>query len=312
MNIFFSRATRLIFKLVKFVDYVFFVKTCTYQTYEKIHAWLGYPLIKLEFYSGLGYWPNMNKPKSFNEKLLSARILDRSELLPLISDKLAVRGYIEKKVGKKYLVPLHGVYESITAFEGANLPDECVLKMNHSSGQIIFKRAGEDISNEYYRIEKWFSEKYKFQKLMWFSQKIKRQLLVEDLLTDDQGQVPKDYKFFVFGGEVEFIQVDLDRFNRHSRTLYSPDWKVMGVGYAYTRGYEIEQPSLLSEMKSIAEKLASDFDFMRVDLYEVEGKVYFGELTSYPSSGNGRFEPSEYDFELGKKLEERKSACGTV
>lgn len=291
---------KVIFVGFRFFDKLFLVSLLSYNKYEKLHAFWGYPLIRLYTYVHLGYWPNLRNPSTFNEKLLHDRLFHKNELIQIISDKYAVRDYVAKCIGEEYLIPLLATYDSCNELKEADLPSDCAIKMNHSSGQIVIRKNSSDISKRYPEIVNWFKDKYRYQELMWFNQKIERKLVAEELLLDEKGQVPKDYKFFVFGDEVEFVQVDLDRFNGHSRMLYSPDWKPMDVSYAYPVGYESESPECLDEMLDLAIKLGADFSFMRVDLYEVDGKIYFGELTPYPLAGWGRLEPYSYDVHLGK------------
>jgi len=104
----------------------------------------------------------------------------------------------------------------------------------------------------------------------------------------------------MFHGECQLIQVDYDRFTKHSRTLYDTDWNVLDASYKYIKGPKTKRPSSLERMLQIARELAKEFDFVRVDLFEVNGQIYFGELTHYPESGRGRFTPKSLDFELGK------------
>lgn len=135
----------------------------------------------------------------------------------------------------------------------------------------------------------------------WWYNEIPARIIIEEHLTPGTGSVPVDYKFFVFGGCVEFVQVDLGRFVNHTRTLYSRDWIKQEFQLGYPHCMSAEKPSMLSEMISVAEALANDVDFLRVDLYQIGAdRVVFEELTVCPSLGHGRFNPSEWDKKLGQ------------
>jgi hypothetical protein len=124
-------------------------------------------------------------------------------------------------------------------------------------------------------------------------------ILVEELLGDG-GAVPPDYKFYVFHGRVRLVSVELDRFTFHTRNLYTPAWEQLPVEWVYPAGKDIERPAALAEMIDVAERLGADTDFVRVDLYSVGERVVFGELTNYPDAGYGRFDPPDFDRQLGE------------
>lgn len=109
-----------------------------------------------------------------------------------------------------------------------------------------------------------------------------------------------DYKFFCFHNKPYCVQVDSGRFGEHRQNFYDMDWKPLGIHCTYPCGGEINRPQNFDEMKQVAALLSEGFPFVRVDLYNTHGKVYFGELTFYPSSGYGQFHPENFDFEMGK------------
>jgi hypothetical protein len=132
----------------------------------------------------------------------------------------------------------------------------------------------------------------------WAYSKVKPRILVEELLLSD-GQIPKDYKFFVFRGSVGLVQVDQDRFAGHRRNLYTPRWEKLEIEYVYPPGPSDPRPTKLEEMVAVAERLGDQIDFARVDLYNIGDRVVFGEITAYPEGGYGRFDPPEFDARLG-------------
>ena len=141
----------------------------------------------------------------------------------------------------------------------------------------------------------WLSHTYK-RNSEWAYREVPPRLLVEEFLA---GGVPPDYKFFVFHGRVRMIEVDLDRFTGHKRSLYTADWQRLPVQYGHPAGDDVELPSALPEMIDVAEALGAATDFVRVDLYSLPGRVVCGELTNYPMAGRGWFDPREFDRELG-------------
>ena len=115
----------------------------------------------------------------------------------------------------------------------------------------------------------------------------------------EQKQGLTDYKFFCFNGKPYCVQVDTGRYNGHRQNFYDMQWRSLGVHCTYPEGEGVERPESFEEMKTLAAQLSKDFLFVRVDLYNVGGKIYFGELTFYPSSGYGKFKPDRFDFDMG-------------
>lgn len=135
----------------------------------------------------------------------------------------------------------------------------------------------------------------------WCYKNLKPKLIIEELLNDSNGNIPVDYKFYCFNGEVKFLQVDFDRYSAHKRNLYDPDFNLINCGYAFpNKQITAFPPENFKELKLIASILSKGLDFIRVDLYSVENKAYFGEMTNYPENGFGRFEPNEYDLFFGR------------
>ncbi len=271
-----------------------------FDTKEKL---LGYPSEKKRFFSLMGYEPNLAHPRTFSEYLVYKKIHDRNPLLPTLSDKYAVREYIEKNLpeGKDILIPLlyHGAPRDIP-FE--SLPEEYIVKANHNSGPNIMVTKEKLVPRQ--QIIETMTEQlrrpYALFKHEWAYQKIRpRQVVVETLLRDEKGSIPKDYKFHMIRGECAFIQVDFDRFTSHTRTLYDASWNYIPGTLKFPQGREDNKPQNLDRMLEIARKLSSPFDYLRVDLYSIGDKVYFGELTHYPGSGMEPFTPKELDDRFG-------------
>lgn len=261
-------------------------------------------------------------PTTFNEKVRYRMATDRREILTIFADKVAVRQYVSEKVGDHVLPQLYAVTSDPETLDRSKLPREFVLKASHGSGGtiIVADHASREqrlphsphgwerfqIHPEYLdwdRLVKccryWLGLRY-MPRTEWAYSKVKPRILVEELLVDD-GQIPKDYKLMVFGGKVELIWVDQDRFLDHRRNFYSARWEaLLDVAFHYPRGAPDSRPPRLEEMVAVAERLGDQIDFIRVDLYNIGERVVFGEITNYPEGGSGSFTPPEFDEQLGR------------
>jgi hypothetical protein len=262
----------------------------------------------------------MPPPVTFNEKVRYKMLADRRPLLTTFADKLASREYVASKVGAHLLTELHAVTSDPATLPDAGLPPEFVLKPTHASGACVVVAsfappAGElpELTGPWTQAlvtpaqlrwdrlvglcEAWIGRSY--NSCEWAYRNVPRRILVEELL-EDEGSVPFDYKLFVFHGRVRLIQVSFDRYEAHTRNLYTPEWERLPVEYGGPAGRDVAPPSALLEMRQIAEALGSETDFVRVDLYCLGERVVFGELTNYPFAGAAEFTPAEFDRELGK------------
>ncbi|EHH2462944.1 hypothetical protein V8073_000897 [Vibrio parahaemolyticus] len=245
----------------------------------------------------------ISSPKTFNEKLYYRKYFGNQEFMADKADKYLVRDYVEKKVGKEILIPLLGCYDVIDESIWSNLPEKFVLKTNHGSGSDhieIVKSKSE--SNKHLIIEKMNKAvRQSFGKLNHqpFYDLIERKILVEEYLETEK-YTPDDYKFHVFKNEV-FIQVDVGRYTEHKRSLYDVNWRKLD--FKLNSKYDFaskDKPENLDEMIAIARALAEGYDYVRIDLYNVHGKIYFGEITQTHGNGTENFEPPSKDLEWGK------------
>ncbi len=264
-----------------------------------------YQLEKIRFYKKVGYQINLKNPKSFNEKIIWKKIYDRNPLLPMTTDKYAVRSYIKKVLGeekaKEILIPLLYVTDQPETIPFERLPSAFIVKPNHVSGdKIIVENSYFDKKEIIKTCRRWLKTPYGLEKLEWAYQPIKRKIIIEKLLLDDDGKIPKDFKFNMFHGKCKLVLVMFDRMNHPSISTFDEEWNFLSVKIPYPQGPKIKKPKNYEIMLALAEKLSKPFDYVRVDLYDLNGKIYFGELTHYPDSGVLKFEPSSFDFELGK------------
>jgi len=233
-------------------------------------------------------------------------LFERSPVWTLFSDKLRVRDYVASRVGNQFLVPLLWVGENPAEIPFDQLPDKFVIKANHGCDYNIFVKDKSQLDQVKTRLllMKWLAQNYcqdLFLGAPWGYKNIQPAIMVESFLGDN-GRVPPDYKFFCYSGRMELLKVDFNRFEDHSEAFFDRDMNrltLLGRGIRPHRG-KISFPDNYQEMVQVAESLANGIDFIRVDLYSVSGRVYFGELTCYHGGGLIRLYPRKYDFLLGK------------
>lgn len=245
--------------------------------------------------------PRFGKPVTFSDKVNWRILNDRRPLLEWTCDKLAMKEYASKQEIDRLHVP-HTIWSGsdIHDLRSADLPERWVLKPNHRSGLIHFGRGQADCQDLTAVTATWLDPFESSKMHEWAYAKARPMLLVEELL-GPPGSPPPDYKIFVFDGEPEIIEM-VNRYDGNQQRLYRSDWSPLDVLYGPQGMAPIAPPPPgLDRMLAIAQQLARPFDFMRVDLYDVDGSIVFGELTPYPCGGLERFRPASFDVELGKK-----------
>ena len=266
----------------------------------RIRTILGQPLSRKS-------WPRM----TFNDKVDFRRMFSRDATLVAFSDKLAMREYAMKRLGHQSVPKLIHTSDCIDDF--VNLPGPYVLKANHGSGMVIFVGTVDRMTNRQSAMaEAWLSIDYCWDDLEWGYRDARRCLIAEEKLVSSDGEVPDDYKFFVFDGSVQMIQVDSKRFENHRRLLLLPDWTPLEATLSYPRPSKVPEvaPANLETMSEWASVLGKGLDFVRVDLYDLGSQVLVGELTPYPGGGRNVFRPSSYDHWLGGKWVNRDGKAG--
>lgn len=240
-----------------------------------------------------GRLPNLESPTSFNELVQIRKLYDRSPLLPLWADKLTAKKLAADQLGPQWVTPL--------LWSGCKLPRDrvsqgpLVVKARHGCRQNAFvdhSTRGWDAAKQ--ASEKWMHGRYGWWLDEWLYGEIPRGLLVEPFI-GSSGQLPVDYKIFVFGGEATHVQVHIDRASRHRWIVHDRDWRPLVSGAP-----ALQRPSGLNEMLAAAEQLASKFDFARVDFYQPKSQPLFGEMTFYPGSGLDPIKPNGLDQEFGR------------
>lgn len=259
-------------------------------------------LDRMLFTYRLKYIPHLLHPRSLNEKICYKKLFDRNPIQIITADRIKVRDFASQKASDLKFAQLlwHGTRLDEHTWE--MLPQQFVLKGNHGSGLIYFadkQRDSRDAIQEL--MNRMLNVDYAGYAREWFYAHVEPAIVIEEKLDTGVG-VPPDYKFWCCNGRVQFVHIDVGRFGTHTRNLYDRDFNQLDVLLKLPKGEPIEKPAQYNLAIEIAEALASDFDFIRVDLYLLEGGIYFGELTNTPSAGHSLFKPRSFDFEIGETL----------
>lgn len=225
-------------------------------------------------------------------------------------DKYTAKDYVAEKIGESYVIPTIGVWNSPEMIDFDRLPDKVVLKTTHDSGgiRIIDKKEGYDREEIMRFLRYRMSRNLSNITREWPYRGVKPRIIAEEYLEDTCSDTHelRDYKFFCFSGKVKMMKIDYDRFTNHHANYYGRNRELLPfieIKYPRDLSKDIQLPSHFDEMISLAEKLSDGLRFLRVDFYEINDKVYFGELTFYPASGFGPFEPDEWDLTIGSWLD---------
>jgi len=257
------------------------------------------------YFRKFGRWPNLERPAGFNEKIIVKILSDRRSFMTLFADKLRVRDYVRLTTPDLYLPTLYWWSSRADTLPFDELPNAFVMKANHGSGwlQVVEDRMLLRRRDLVAAGNRWLRRDFTAVGRERAYSGVHRAVYAEELLRSETGGLPPDYKFFVFGGKVRLVQVDRDRFTRHTQALYDEHWRFIPGTVAAAQGGEVDPPHSLATMIRVAEQLSAGVDFVRVDLYAIAGKAYFGELTTSPNKGLSPFEPLSLDGWLGSCLQ---------
>ncbi|WP_413730549.1 ATP-grasp fold amidoligase family protein [Sodalis sp. RH22] len=248
-------------------------------------------------------WPNIAQPTTFSEKI-TIRNFRPKAIYTNLADKYLVREYIANTIGKKYLIELHAVFDELTPEIYAGLPQAFVIKANHGSGfnLVVHDKADTTFEQLSALTRFWTKTNYYKTSRERHYKKIQPRILVEHLL-QDEGHIPNDIKFHCFNQQGEmhiFIQVDYDRYGLHRRDVFDTEWHKTDIRMGLPNNpVPMPAPKNLPEMVTLAKRLAADFNYVRVDFYEADGNVYFGELTFTPGGGLCKMYPEGVQHQWG-------------
>lgn len=250
---------------------------------------------------------NLHSPCTFNEKLQWLKLYDRNPEYTKMVDKYEAKRYVADIIGQEFIIPTLGVYDKFDEIDFDKLPEQFVIKCTHDSGGIIIckDKSKLDIKKAKNKINRSLKTNYYYAGREWPYKNVKPRIIIEKYMEDSVDKDLKDYKFFCFNGKVKFFKIDFERVLNHKANYYDTDGNLLPFGEMVCPpdfNKELKIPNNLKKMIELAEKLSKDTKFIRVDFYEIDNKIYFGELTFYPASGFGRFIPDEYDLILGNLL----------
>lgn len=287
--------TLLLRRIVSAIRYRF---SFVYLTGRLPRRWM----IAARYYRAFGTLPDLRNPKTFNEKAQSRKFRAVGKPLAQFVDKIAVKDHVRKIVGDAFVIPTLYAGERLPPLDQRTWPVPFVIKASHGWNMNIFVRDAADlrwpeIESIVARWMRWNHSEENGEAAYSF---VKPRVLVEPFVSAD-GLLPVDYKFFVFGGKVHCIQVNTNRDSHLNVTFFSPSWSKLPFALS---GYQpdtadVPRPTSLETMLRVAGDLGRGFEFVRVDLYEIGGAVYFGELTFIPNAGLLGFEPAQVDRQLG-------------
>lgn len=247
-----------------------------------------------------------NKLETYSEKMQWEKLFNNDERKIKCADKFCVREWVKEKIGEEYLIPLLGVWDKAEDIDFDALPNKFVLKTNCSSGDVIIvkdksKLTSKEIRGYKKKLDYYLHMKFGYNTCELHYNEMEPKIIAEAFIECSGNDLP-DYKFLCFGGIPYYCWIDIDRYHDHKRNVYNMNWELQ-EWHQYNYGIskeKIEKPKNFDKLVKIATILAEGFPHVRVDLYDVDGKIYFGEMTFTNSSGFEKIEPKSADYMLGK------------
>ena len=249
---------------------------------------------------------NLGDPQTFNEKLQWLKLYDRKPEYTMMVDKYAVKEYVSCRIGSEYIIPTLGIWDNFDDIDFASLPNQFVLKCTHDSGGIVIckNKGAFDIKQAKKKMEESLKRDYYLYGREWPYKNVPRKIIAEQYMEDTETSELRDYKFFCFGGKVKALFIATERQSVNEETkfdFFDENYCHLPITNGHPNAKIIpEKPYNFEKMKVLAEKLSENIPHLRVDFYEVNGKIYFGELTFFQNSGFVPFEPTEWDLKFGE------------
>ena len=259
------------------------------------------------FYEHTGEQLDLDNPQTYNQKIQWLKLYDSTPVKARLSDKYQVREWIKEKIGEEYLIPLLGVWDNFDDIDFNKLPDKFALKCNHGSGYniIVKDKSKLDLAAVRRKVNEWMNEDYSFKSGFELQYTlIPRKIVIEQYIENKNDDL-YDYKFWCFDGEVKYIEFISGRYtNQKKLAFYDINWQKQNFlsDRAVLDDEVIEKPDNFDLMVKLAETLSKGFNHVRVDFYDVNNKIYFGEMTFTTSSGVCPWQPKEEDLEFGKMI----------
>ena len=255
----------------------------------------------------MGGWLNLKHPQTFNEKLQWLKLYYHNPFQVLLVDKYKVKEYISKTIGKEYVIPLLGVWNSPEGIEWDKLPDKFVIKCSHDCGGIVIckNRSLFNIDEAIVKLRQCMKNNYYLESREWPYKNVKPILFAEEYMEDQYGEL-RDYKWFCFDGVPKALFIASDR-SKGSLETHFDFYDAQFHHLPFTNGHAnsdkpLRKPESFEKMKELASKLSKGFPHVRIDFYDVNGNLYFGEFTFYHWGGMMPFKPKEWDYKFGEWL----------
>jgi len=262
--------------------------------------------VKLQFRAFMNKRLNLKKPVTYNEKIQWLKLYDHNPLYTTVVDKNGVKEYVADIIGEQYIIPTLGVWDSFEDIDFDTLPDKFVLKCTHDSGGLTICTDKNLLDKEFVklRMEKYLKRNYYLQSREWPYKNVKPRIIAEEYMEDAESEELRDYKFFCFDGKAKMMFVATDRQKKNEETkfdFYDTEFNHLDLRNGHPNADKsIKKPKNFETMIDLASRLSKGIPHVRVDFYEVNGKVYFGEMTFYHWSGLVAFEPENWDNILGE------------
>ena len=257
----------------------------------------------------LGVKMDLDNPKTFSEKMQWLKLYDRNPEYTKMVDKAEAKKYVASIIGEEHIIPTIGVYNSFDEINFDKLPNEFVMKATHSSGDIYICKDKNKINYEELKnmVNKWLNKKYYTITKEWPYKNVKPKVIIEKNMTTENQKELIDYKFFCFNGKPKLMQISEGTSNHKTTKVGFTNMEYKKTKLHREDYKQLEnlpqKPNNFEKMQELAKKLSSNIPFVRVDFYDIENQIYFGELTFYPGGGYIPFEPKEYDKILGDMLQ---------
>lgn len=263
--------------------------------------------IKRGWYSRMPYRLNLKSPRSYNEKLQWLKLYDRNPLYTTMVDKYAVKEHVAGIIGEEYIIPTFGVWDKFDDIDFDALPNQFVLKCTHDSGGLVIckDKKSLDLAAAKHKIESSLQTDYYANGREWPYKNVPRRIIAEKYMEDTLTGELRDYKFFCFDGNVKWLFIATDRQNREEPyfDFFDADFHHLPMQHGHPNAPILpEKPRNFELMKALASKLSQGIPHVRVDFYEVDGCVYFGELTFFHHGGWTPFTPEKWDYIFGAEI----------
>lgn len=251
---------------------------------------------------------NLHNPQTYNEKLQWLKLYNRRPEYSIMVDKYAVKKYVEDIIGSEYIIPTLGVWKHFDDIDFDSLPSQFVLKCTHDSGGLVICKDKKTLNKEKAKkqIEHCLKRRYFLNTREWPYKDVEPQIIAEKYMVDESGYELKDYKFFTFNGKVKAMFIATDR-GSESETcfdFYDCNFEHLPFENGHPNAKKkIKKPENFDKMIELAEKLGENMPHARIDFYNINGKIYFGEITFFHWSGLKPFVPEEWDYKFGSWIQ---------